>query len=247
MPTFCAPRSRRSERRLPSTSYRGYIQVHVSRACQRGLSSRALARPLPTSISSQRDTQCSHQASEHQNANAAERALANHATAQKPLASRDTSQLAPPVIITARNVRRNRQAQKRAVLHRQQSLRSHGLFADKRHEPMARREQCGPCATHSQKLLVGWTARAVASALLSVMQSQDHAIVRLGAAVRQRRKGLGLTQEAVARAAGCGLVFVYNLERGKPSLRLDKLLNILRVLGMDIVVTLREPGESPLR
>jgi len=68
--------------------------------------------------------------------------------------------------------------------------------------------------------------------------------VRLGAAVRQRRKRLRLTQEAVARAAGCGLVFVYNLERGKPSLRLDKLLDILRVLGMDIVVTLRDRGEE---
>ncbi|RYZ10335.1 MAG: transcriptional regulator [Myxococcales bacterium] len=72
------------------------------------------------------------------------------------------------------------------------------------------------------------------------MPTHDPAILRLGAAVRKRRKLLGLTQEAVARAAGCGPVFVYNLERGKPSLRLDKLLGILRVLGMDIAVTLRE-------
>jgi HTH-type transcriptional regulator / antitoxin HipB len=71
------------------------------------------------------------------------------------------------------------------------------------------------------------------------MQHHEPAILRLGAAVRKRRKLLGLTQEAVARAAGCGPVFVYNLERGKPSLRLDKLLDILNVLGMDIVVTLR--------
>lgn len=73
------------------------------------------------------------------------------------------------------------------------------------------------------------------------MQPRDPVILRLGAAVRRRRKLLGLTQEAVARQAGCGPVFVYHLERGKPSLRLDKLLNILRVLGMDIVVTLPEP------
>ncbi|MDF3070109.1 MAG: hypothetical protein K0R38_5710 [Polyangiaceae bacterium] len=72
------------------------------------------------------------------------------------------------------------------------------------------------------------------------MQPHDPAILRLGAAVRKRRKLLGLTQEAVARAAGCGPVFVYNLERGKPSLRLDKLLGILHVLGMDIVIKLRD-------
>lgn len=77
------------------------------------------------------------------------------------------------------------------------------------------------------------------------MTSPDTATLRLGIAVRKRRKLLGLTQEALARAAGCGLVFVYNLERGKPSLRLDKLLDILHVLGMDIVVKLREhEGET---
>jgi y4mF family transcriptional regulator len=77
------------------------------------------------------------------------------------------------------------------------------------------------------------------------MQHHEPAVLRLGAAVKKRRKLLGLTQEAVARSAGCGLVFVYNLERGKPSLRLDKLLSILNVLGMDIVVTLRgREGES---
>jgi HTH-type transcriptional regulator / antitoxin HipB len=77
------------------------------------------------------------------------------------------------------------------------------------------------------------------------MEQHEPAVLRLGAAVKKRRKLLGLTQEAVARAAGCGPVFVYNLERGKPSLRLDKLLSILHVLGMDIVLTLRgAEGES---
>jgi HTH-type transcriptional regulator / antitoxin HipB len=76
------------------------------------------------------------------------------------------------------------------------------------------------------------------------MQPHDLAMARLGTAVKARRKLLGLTQEALARRAGCGMVFVYNLERGKPSLRLDKLLDILHVLGMDIVVTPRD-RESP--
>jgi len=76
------------------------------------------------------------------------------------------------------------------------------------------------------------------------MQPRDLAMARLGTAVKKRRRLLGLTQQALASAAGCGLVFVYNLEHGKPSLRFDKLLDILHVLGMDIVVTLRDE-ESP--
>lgn len=76
------------------------------------------------------------------------------------------------------------------------------------------------------------------------MQFNDPAMVRLGAAVKKRRKLLGLTQAALARSAGCGLVFIYNLERGKPTLRLDKLLDILRVLRMDIMVTPRDSEHS---
>ncbi len=80
----------------------------------------------------------------------------------------------------------------------------------------------------------------------------DRAVSSLGRAVRQRRRALGLTQQALARAAGCGLVFIYHLERGKPSLRLDKLLAILAVLGLDVSLKSRDvevpaPGVEPAR
>ncbi|MEZ4223486.1 MAG: helix-turn-helix transcriptional regulator [Polyangiaceae bacterium] len=65
----------------------------------------------------------------------------------------------------------------------------------------------------------------------------------LGQAIRERRKQLGLTQAALARFAGCGLAFLYELENGKTTVRLDKLLAVLQVLGL----TLRlEPGREPL-
>ena len=67
---------------------------------------------------------------------------------------------------------------------------------------------------------------------------------RLADAVRRRRKGLGITQAELARLAGCGPVFVHAVERAKPSLRLDKLIALLEVLGLELLV---QPGHSGLR
>lgn len=67
----------------------------------------------------------------------------------------------------------------------------------------------------------------------------------LGAAVRERRKALRLTQETLSQLAGCGVVFVYALERGtKAGLRLDKVLDVLAILGLQLTV---EPGKARLR
>ncbi|HYQ16273.1 MAG TPA: type II toxin-antitoxin system Y4mF family antitoxin [Polyangiaceae bacterium] len=73
---------------------------------------------------------------------------------------------------------------------------------------------------------------------------QESAAKRIALVVRQRRKRLGVTQQALAQMAGCGLVFVYNIEHGKPSLRFDKLLDVLDVLGLELVVS---AGSSGLR
>lgn len=71
---------------------------------------------------------------------------------------------------------------------------------------------------------------------------REGAAKRIALVVRQRRKRLGVTQQALAQMAGCGLVFVYNIEHGKPSLRLDKLLDVLEVLGLELVVTTGTSG-----
>lgn len=54
----------------------------------------------------------------------------------------------------------------------------------------------------------------------------------LGAAIRGARKAHGLTQSQLAGLAGTGLRFVSELERGKPSVALDKVLAVLAVLGL---------------
>ncbi len=63
-------------------------------------------------------------------------------------------------------------------------------------------------------------------------------------AIRARRKALRLTQIELSRLAGCGPDFVYDLEVGKPSLRLDKLIDVLVVLGLELVL---HPGKNGLR
>ncbi len=60
-------------------------------------------------------------------------------------------------------------------------------------------------------------------------------------AVRNRRKSLGLRQVELADLAGCSQRFVHTLENGKASLRLDKVLDVLEVLGLDLVVA---PGRG---
>ena len=47
--------------------------------------------------------------------------------------------------------------------------------------------------------------------------------------VRTRRKELGLTQETLALYAGVSAKFIVELESGKATLRMDKVLDVLRV------------------
>jgi HTH-type transcriptional regulator / antitoxin HipB len=51
----------------------------------------------------------------------------------------------------------------------------------------------------------------------------------IGQAVRQARRNLGVTQKAVALTCATGLRFVGELEQGKPTCQLGKVLNTLNV------------------
>jgi HTH-type transcriptional regulator / antitoxin HipB len=62
-------------------------------------------------------------------------------------------------------------------------------------------------------------------------------------ATRRRRRALRLTQIALAELAGVGADFVYDVEKGKPTLRLDKLLDVLEVLGLQLRI---ESGKKRL-
>lgn len=59
----------------------------------------------------------------------------------------------------------------------------------------------------------------------------------IGAIVRQTRVAQGLRQDQLAAAAGVGLRFLVELERGKPTVRLSKVLAVLNALGCRLHVT----------
>jgi y4mF family transcriptional regulator len=61
-------------------------------------------------------------------------------------------------------------------------------------------------------------------------------VAHLGEAVRIRRTELGLRQADLADLAGCSQRFVHTVEQGKSTLRLDKLLDVLEVLGLGLSV-----------
>ncbi len=56
----------------------------------------------------------------------------------------------------------------------------------------------------------------------------------LGTTIRQARKSQNLTQQQLGEFSGVGLNFISQLERGKSTVRLDKLLDVLEVLGIEI-------------
>lgn len=58
----------------------------------------------------------------------------------------------------------------------------------------------------------------------------------LGRAIRARRREVGLTQGELAAAAGTSLRFVSEVERGKPTARVEGVLRLLAELGLAIRV-----------
>lgn len=61
-----------------------------------------------------------------------------------------------------------------------------------------------------------------------------------GTVIRFHRKKSGLTQKELADLAGVGKTSVFDIEHGKPTVQLETLQRICRVLNIDITL------ESPL-
>lgn len=70
--------------------------------------------------------------------------------------------------------------------------------------------------------------------------------IAIGQAVRRARKAMNLRQPELAAAAGVGLRFLVELERGKPTAQLGLTLAVLQAVGLELkVVGLGADGPTP--
>lgn len=60
----------------------------------------------------------------------------------------------------------------------------------------------------------------------------------LGQAAKAQRLRLGMTQAELALLAGVGVRFIGELEAGKPSLQLERVVRVVRALGFELQLVL---------
>ncbi len=60
--------------------------------------------------------------------------------------------------------------------------------------------------------------------------------VELGAVIREQRKRLALKQLDLAGLGNTGNRFIVDLENGKPTVQLQKVLDLMDLLGLQVVV-----------
>lgn len=59
----------------------------------------------------------------------------------------------------------------------------------------------------------------------------------IGQIVRKTRKELGITQSDLALTAGTGIRFIIDLEKGKTTCQIGKILQVIQVLGIECNLT----------
>ena len=61
----------------------------------------------------------------------------------------------------------------------------------------------------------------------------------LGNAIRTRRKELNYTQGYISEITGLSISFLSDLENGKPTAEIGKTIEVINLLGLDILVEVR--------
>jgi len=62
--------------------------------------------------------------------------------------------------------------------------------------------------------------------------------------LKSKRKEYGLTQVDLSDKSGGGLRFVRELEQGKPTLRLDKINQVLALFGVEMAPAKIQPSDT---
>ena len=75
-------------------------------------------------------------------------------------------------------------------------------------------------------------------------QVLTHSTAEIGNLVRETRKLLGITQKQLALTSGTGLRFIIDLEKGKETCEIGKVLTVLHTLGIKLTLTPPAPAHE---
>lgn len=78
--------------------------------------------------------------------------------------------------------------------------------------------------------------------LLPLTENVVKSTAELGDIVRERRRRLALKQLEVAGLGNTGNRFIVELEQGKPTVQLQKVLDVLDLLGLEVVIRPKAGG-----
>ena len=64
-----------------------------------------------------------------------------------------------------------------------------------------------------------------------------HTVKDIGRLIHDTRRTLGVTQKELALTSGTGLRFIIELEKGKETAEVGKVLTVLQTLGIQLALT----------
>lgn len=69
----------------------------------------------------------------------------------------------------------------------------------------------------------------------------------VGESIKTARHQMGVTQRTLALTSGTGLRFIIELEKGKPTCQLGKVLAVMNTVGIDLTLKLPATGKPAER
>lgn len=69
---------------------------------------------------------------------------------------------------------------------------------------------------------------------------------KVGEFIRQSRKELGISQQQLAMVSGTGMRFIIDLEKGKETCQIGKVLHVLTTLGTEMNFENKKNNEEKL-
>jgi len=61
----------------------------------------------------------------------------------------------------------------------------------------------------------------------------------IGLLIKKKRNELNMTQPQLANISGNGIRFISDLENGKKTMQIGKVLDIIHILGFDLIISAR--------